>query len=38
MFHVLTGAIYLGYLTAHQPTRHEDVEIIGPHWHFVDLV
>ena len=39
MFHVLTGAIYLGWIALRiKHTRHEDVEISGLYWHFVDLV
>ena len=39
MFHVLTGAIYLGWIALrNKHTRHEDVEISGLYWHFVDLV
>ena len=39
MFHVLTGVLYLGYIAARiGKTRHEDVEISGLYWHFVDLV
>ncbi len=41
MFHVFTGVIYLGViaaLTAGKKTSHEDVEISGLYWHFVDLV
>ena len=41
MFHVLTGLIYLAVIAAgvarHRYT-HEDVEISGLYWHFVDLV
>lgn len=39
MFHVLTGAIYLGVVAARvNKLKHEDVEISGLYWHFVDLV
>ena len=39
MFHVLTGVIYLGFIALRiRHTRHEDVEISGLYWHFVDLV
>ena len=39
MFHVLTGVLYLGFIALRiQKTRHEDVEISGLYWHFVDLV
>ena len=39
MFHVLTGVIYLGWIALRiRHTRHEDVEISGLYWHFVDLV
>ena len=39
MFHVFTGVLYLGYIAARiGKTRHEDVEISGLYWHFVDLV
>ena len=39
MFHVLTGVIYLGFVALRiRNTRHEDVEISGLYWHFVDLV
>ena len=39
MFHVLTGVLYLGVIALRiQKTRHEDVEISGLYWHFVDLV
>lgn len=41
MFHVATGVAYLGVIAAraarHKGT-HEDVEISGLYWHFVDLV
>ena len=41
MFHVATGLIYLGVIaagTARGKFDHEDVEISGLYWHFVDLV
>lgn len=39
MFHVATGAIYLGVVAARvNKLKHEDVEISGLYWHFVDLV
>jgi cytochrome c oxidase subunit III len=39
MFHVFTGVLYLGVVALRIPkTRHEDVEISGLYWHFVDLV
>ena len=39
MFHVFTGVIYLGVVALRiGKTRHEDVEISGLYWHFVDLV
>jgi cytochrome c oxidase subunit 3 len=39
MFHVFTGVIYLGVIALRiGKTRHEDVEISGLYWHFVDLV
>jgi cytochrome c oxidase subunit 3 len=39
MFHVLTGVIYLGWIAVRvHRMRHEDVEISGLYWHFVDLV
>src|SRR3712207_2074094 len=39
MFHVLTGMLYLAWIGARiGRTRHEDVEISGLYWHFVDLV
>jgi cytochrome c oxidase subunit 3 len=39
MFHVTTGAIYLGVVAARvNKLKHEDVEISGLYWHFVDLV
>jgi cytochrome c oxidase subunit 3 len=39
MFHVFTGVIYLG-VVAFKVRRmsHEDVEVSGLYWHFVDLV
>jgi cytochrome c oxidase subunit 3 len=39
MFHVFTGVLYLGFVALRiSKTRHEDVEISGLYWHFVDLV
>ncbi|HEV2708408.1 MAG TPA: cytochrome c oxidase subunit 3 [Pyrinomonadaceae bacterium] len=39
MFHVLTGVLYLAWIGLRiKHTRHEDVEISGLYWHFVDLV
>ena len=39
MFHVATGAIYLAVVAARvNKLKHEDVEISGLYWHFVDLV
>ncbi|HEV7375032.1 MAG TPA: cytochrome c oxidase subunit 3 [Pyrinomonadaceae bacterium] len=39
MFHVFTGAIYLAVVAARvNKLKHEDVEISGLYWHFVDLV
>ena len=39
MFHVLTGLIYLAVIAARaRKMKHEDVEISGLYWHFVDLV
>jgi cytochrome c oxidase subunit III len=39
MFHVFTGVIYLGVIALRiSKSRHEDVEISGLYWHFVDLV
>ncbi|HVF67673.1 MAG TPA: cytochrome c oxidase subunit 3 [Pyrinomonadaceae bacterium] len=39
MFHVFTGVAYLGVIALRiSKTRHEDVEISGLYWHFVDLV
>lgn len=39
MFHVLTGVLYLGVIALRAPRNtHEDVEISGLYWHFVDLV
>lgn len=39
MFHVATGVIYLGLVAMRIKKRtHEDVEICGLYWHFVDLV
>ncbi|HKO96249.1 MAG TPA: cytochrome c oxidase subunit 3 [Pyrinomonadaceae bacterium] len=39
MFHVFTGAVYLSVVAARvNKLKHEDVEISGLYWHFVDLV
>jgi cytochrome c oxidase subunit 3 len=39
MFHVATGAVYLAVVAARvNKLKHEDVEISGLYWHFVDLV
>jgi cytochrome c oxidase subunit 3 len=39
MFHVATGAIYLSVVALRvKKLKHEDVEISGLYWHFVDLV
>ncbi|HEX5708939.1 MAG TPA: cytochrome c oxidase subunit 3 [Pyrinomonadaceae bacterium] len=39
MFHVFTGILYLAWIMLRvRRTRHEDVEISGLYWHFVDLV
>ena len=39
MFHVFTGTIYLGVVAGRvKKLKHEDVEISGLYWHFVDLV
>jgi cytochrome c oxidase subunit 3 len=39
MFHVFTGCIYLLVVAARvKKLNHEDVEISGLYWHFVDLV
>jgi cytochrome c oxidase subunit III len=39
MFHVATGALYLAIVSARiNKLKHEDVEISGLYWHFVDLV
>ena len=39
MFHVLTGVLYLGWIALRiRRATHEDVEISGLYWHFVDLV
>ena len=39
MFHVLTGVLYLGVMALRaRRNTHEDVEIAGLYWHFVDLV
>ena len=39
MFHVFTGCIYLFVVAARvNKLKHEDIEISGLYWHFVDLV
>lgn len=39
MFHVFTGVVYLGVIALRvRRMAHEDVEISGLYWHFVDLV
>ena len=39
MFHVFTGCIYLLVVAARvKKLKHEDIEISGLYWHFVDLV
>jgi cytochrome c oxidase subunit 3 len=39
MFHVLTGVLYLSVIALRiKRVKHEDVEISGLYWHFVDLV
>jgi cytochrome c oxidase subunit 3 len=39
MFHVLTGCVYLLVVAGRvNKLKHEDVEISGLYWHFVDLV
>jgi hypothetical protein len=41
MFHVFSGVIYLGVIAfgvGRGRRTHEDVEICGLYWHFVDLV
>jgi len=39
MFHVITGAVYLGVVAARvKKLNHQDIEISGLYWHFVDLV
>jgi len=41
MVHVASGVVYLGYIAARVARNrftHEDVEICGLYWHFVDLV
>ena len=39
MFHVATGIIYLSVVAARiKKVNHEDIEISGLYWHFVDLV
>lgn len=39
MFHVFTGCLYLTIVAARaKKLKHEDIEISGLYWHFVDLV
>ena len=39
MFHVATGLVYLAVIAARvKKLKHEDIEISGLYWHFVDLV
>jgi cytochrome c oxidase subunit 3 len=39
MFHVASGAVYLAVVAARvNKLKHEDIEISGLYWHFVDLV
>jgi cytochrome c oxidase subunit 3 len=39
MFHVFTGVVYLGIVALRvRKMTHEDVEVSGLYWHFVDLV
>ena len=39
MFHVATGIVYLAVVAARvKKVNHEDIEISGLYWHFVDLV
>jgi cytochrome c oxidase subunit III len=39
MFHVFTGCVYLSIVAGRvNKLKHEDVEISGLYWHFVDLV
>jgi cytochrome c oxidase subunit 3 len=39
MFHVATGILYLGVVALRvKKVNHEDIEISGLYWHFVDLV
>jgi cytochrome c oxidase subunit 3 len=41
MFHVFTGVIYLGVVALRVEARknfHDEVEVAGLYWHFVDLV
>jgi cytochrome c oxidase subunit 3 len=39
MFHVFTGVLYLAVVAIRaNKLKHEDVEISGLYWHFVDLV
>ena len=38
MLHVFSGVVYLGVVAVRSRGTHEDVEICGLYWHFVDLV
>ncbi|MEW6731162.1 MAG: cytochrome c oxidase subunit 3 [Acidobacteriota bacterium] len=41
MMHVISGVIYLGVVASNvvrKRATHDDVEIVGLYWHFVDLV
>lgn len=39
MFHVFTGCVYLSVVAMRaKKLKHEDIEISGLYWHFVDLV
>lgn len=38
LLHVFSGVIYLGVTAARKHATHEDIEISGLYWHFVDLV
>jgi len=38
MLHVFSGLIYLAVVAARERRSHEEVEICGLYWHFVDLV
>ena len=39
MFHVFTGCVYLLVVAMRaKKLKHEDIEISGLYWHFVDLV